>query len=48
MSQYWKGQGQRLTPLEYIEKNRNGFDQACTWGIGECILDKNLIKTMSI
>ncbi len=31
VSIFGKAQGQRLTPLEYVEKNRNGFDQACTW-----------------
>jgi hypothetical protein len=31
ISVFGKAQGQRLTPLEYIEKNKNGFEQACTW-----------------
>jgi hypothetical protein len=31
VSIFGKAQGQRLTPLEYIEKNKNGFDQACAW-----------------
>jgi hypothetical protein len=31
VSVFGKAQGQRLSPHEYIEKNRNGFDQACTW-----------------
>ena len=31
VSIFGKAQGQRLTPLEYVEKNKNGFDQACTW-----------------
>jgi hypothetical protein len=31
ISVFGKAQGQRLTPLEFIEKNRNGFDQACAW-----------------
>jgi hypothetical protein len=31
VSIYGKAQGERLTPLEYIEKHRNGFDQACAW-----------------
>jgi hypothetical protein len=28
---FGKGQGQRLTPLEYIEKHQNGFAHACAW-----------------
>ncbi|MGA2523652.1 MAG: hypothetical protein ABSF65_05810 [Candidatus Bathyarchaeia archaeon] len=31
VSIYGKAQGERLTPLDYIEKHRNGFDQACAW-----------------
>ena len=31
ISIYGKAQGERLTPLEYIEKHKNGFDQGCAW-----------------
>jgi len=31
VSIYGKAQGERLTPLDYIEQHRNGFDQACAW-----------------
>lgn len=31
ISIYGKAQGQRLPPLEFIEKHKNGFPQACTW-----------------
>jgi hypothetical protein len=31
VSIYGKAQGQRLTPMEYIDKHQNGFDQACAW-----------------
>ena len=31
VSIFGKAQGQRLTPLEYVERNKNRFDQACAW-----------------
>lgn len=31
VSIYGKAQGERLTPLEYIEKHTNGFEQGCAW-----------------
>jgi hypothetical protein len=31
VSIYGKAQGQRLTPFEYIEKHKHGFNQACAW-----------------
>lgn len=31
VSIFGKGQGKRLTPLEYIEKHQNGFAHACAW-----------------
>jgi hypothetical protein len=31
VSIFGKGQGQRLTPLQYIEKHQNGFAHACAW-----------------
>jgi hypothetical protein len=31
LSIFGKGEGQRLTPLEYIEKHQNGFAHACAW-----------------
>lgn len=31
ISIFGKAQGQRLTPLEFIEKHKNGFGQACAW-----------------
>lgn len=31
ISVYGKAQGERLTPLEYIERHNNGFAQGCAW-----------------